>query len=305
MAGNASHSVNVDSHEGIDLHGIELAEHKAPLYGEKLFSLGELQVTNSLLSTWIVVLVIVSISLAVRLGLKDVPGKLQTVFEVLVEKFMELCDNVTGDRAKSRKLFPLVISLFIFILLSNYLGIVPGVGTIGQVEMHDGHAVLVPFLRGATADVNTTLALTIISVVGANIFGVFSIGIFKYLGKFLILKPFFKPTLDIFRGGYTGMGIFKSFGKWLGGTLMGVVQIFVGFLETVAELAKFASLSFRLFGNVFAGEVLLATMASMLAYFLPIPFYFLEFIVGFVQALVFSILTLVYFTMAGIATDEH
>ena len=147
----------------------------------------------------------------------------------------------------------------------------------------------VPFLRGGTADINTTIALAVMAVVGANLFGIFSIGIWKTFNKYVNLKAL--------------GGIFTKIRKEPTVIIVAPVTFFVGIIEIIGEFAKVASLSFRLFGNVFAGEVLLASMAALFAYVIPIPFLFLEILVGVIQALIFSMLLVVYFTIS--ATDHE
>jgi F-type H+-transporting ATPase subunit a len=267
----------------------ELSE-KITLFAEPIFHVGSLTVTNALLTSWVVVIVTIILSLILRSKTREVPGKLQSVFEMLVEGALGMCDQVTGDRALSLRIFPVAISVFFFILLNNWLGILP-LGGFGIVEKSAEGLSFVPYLRGGTADINTTVALAAMAVLGANLFGVFSIGIWKTFNKYVNLKVL--------------GGIFKKIRHEPTVILVAPITFFVGLIEIVGELAKVASLSFRLFGNVFAGEVLLASMAALVAYVVPIPFLFLELLVGFIQALIFSILTVVYFTIAASDHEEH
>lgn len=260
------------------------------LFAESVFHLGKFSVTNSLINSWLVVLMIVVISLSLRKKIKAVPRGFQNALEMAVEWFLTIFDSVTGDRRKSLKFFPLVFSFFIFILLSNWLGLLPGVGSIGQVAAEGGHKVFIPFFRGGTADLNTTLALAIIGVVASHIFGVMAVGAWHYLNKFINFKAFLEIP-----------GKIKKDPSVL---VVNPIKAFVGLIEIIGEAAKVASLSFRLFGNIFAGEVLLASMAAILAFGLPIPFMFLEVIVGLIQALIFSMLILAYLTM-NTSAEEH
>ena len=201
-----------------------------------------------------------------------------------------MADSVTGSRAKTKKIFPIVFALFMFILINNWLGLVPGIGSIGFTEVHDGHQVFVPFFRGGTADLNTTLALALFAVLGSNLFGFITVGVWKYTNKFINIKAFAE--------------IPRKIRKEPTIIFVNPIKAFVGIIEIIGEVAKVASLSFRLFGNIFAGEVLLAAMAVIFAYILPIPFIFLEVIVGIIQALIFAMLTLVYFSIAS-TEEEH
>ncbi|MEK7105881.1 MAG: F0F1 ATP synthase subunit A, partial [Patescibacteria group bacterium] len=142
-----------------------------------------------------------------------------------------------------------------------------------------------------TADINTTIALAIMAVIGANVFGVFSVGLWKTFNKYVNLKAL--------------GGIFTKIRKDPTVIIVAPITFFVGLIEIVGEFAKVASLSFRLFGNVFAGEVLLASMAALVAYIIPIPFLFLEILVGVIQALIFSMLLVVYFTIGATDHDSH
>jgi len=183
---------------------------------------------------------------------------------------------VTQDRKQTKKFFPLVMTIFIFVILSNWVELLPGLGTVGINEQIHGETILVPFLRSTSADLNATLAIALISVFSIQFMGIAAIGFFKYAGKFFV-NPFKKPFY--------------------------VIGTFVGLLEIIGEVAKVISFSFRLFGNIFAGEVLLIVMLNLVPYIVPLPFLFLELFVGFIQALVFSTLTLVFLKTA--ATDSH
>ena len=174
--------------------------------------------------------------------------------------------------------------------MNNWFGILP-LGGFGLIEKGENGLAFIPFLRGGTADINTTIALAILAVFGANLFGIFSIGIWKTLNKYVNLKVI----------GQIG----KKIGKDPTVVIVAPITFFVGLIEIVGEFAKIASLSFRLFGNVFAGEVLLVSMAALVGYVVPIPFLFLEILVGVIQALIFSILLVVYFTIASTDHDEH
>ncbi len=234
------------------------------LAAEKLFNLGPLPVTNSMLTTWIVTVILISFAYLATRKVTAVPTGLQNVAEIIVDSLQDLVASIAGT--KTKVFLPIIGSFFCFILFGNYFGLLPGVGSIGFHE----NGKFVPFLRGMNADLNTTLALAIVSVIATHYLAVKYLGFGGYLGKFLSLNPIF---------------------------------LFVGLLEFVGELTKIASLSFRLFGNVFAGEVLLTTATtSIFAYIVPIPFYFLEFLVAFIQALIFSMLTLVFMV---ILTEKH
>ena len=269
---------------------MEPLAHNVTLFAEPIYYFKNFAVTNALLTSWFAVAIIIAVSFILRSSLREIPGKIQNFFEIIVEGALSLCDQVTNDRSLSLRIFPVAISVFFFILVNNWLGITP-LGGFGIIEKGERGLSFIPFLRSGTADINTTIALAIMAVAGANIFGIVSIGLWKTFNKYVNLKVL--------------GGIFTK--VWHEPTIIIVAPItfFVGLIEIIGELAKIASLSFRLFGNVFAGEVLLVSMAALVAYVIPIPFLFLEILVGVIQALIFSILLVVYFTIGATDHDEH
>ncbi|HBA45995.1 hypothetical protein A2W67_03365 [Candidatus Nomurabacteria bacterium RIFCSPLOWO2_02_40_28] len=270
---------------------MEKISHEITLFAEPVFHFGSFTVTNALVTSWFAVAIIVVLALALRSKLREVPGKIQSVFEVAIEGALSLCDQVTNDRKLSLKIFPFAISVFFFILVNNWLGITP-LGGFGIIEKGEHGLAFIPYLRSGTADINGTIALAIMAVLGANIFGVFSVGLWKTFNKYVNLKVLGE--------------IFTKLRREPTIIIVAPITFFVGLIEIVGEFAKIASLSFRLFGNVFAGEVLLVSMAALVAYAVPIPFLFLEILVGLIQALIFSILLVVYFTIgASDHAEEH
>lgn len=257
--------------------------HESTIFAEPIFHIGNFTITNSLVNSWLVVLMIVLFSIFFKKKIKTIPGKLQGTIEAIYEYLLDLFTSVTSDLKKSKLFFPFIFAFFIFILLNNWMGLLPGIGSIGQVISEHGEKVFIPYFRGATADLNTTLSLGIIGVVASHIFGVISIGTWKHFNKFINLKTLAEIPKKV-----------KADPMVL---MVNPINVFVGIVEIVSEIAKVVSLSFRLFGNVFAGEVLLASMSAIFAFGLPLPFMFLEVLVGLVQAIVFSLLVLSYLTM--------
>ena len=228
---------------------------------EEIARIGPLSITNALLTTFIVMIVLFAITLWYQMS--------RPVFvEMIIEGFYNFFEEVLGE--KTKKLFPLLMTFFLFILVGNWLGIMPGVGPIGVEHYDHGEKVLVPLFRGPNADLSTTIALALISVSVTQVLSVNALGIGKYIKKFI---NFSNP-----------------------------INFFVGILELVSEFAKILSFSFRLFGNIFAGEVLLVVVTFLIPVLLPIPFYGLEIFVGFIQALVFTMLTMIFI---AVATDKH
>ncbi|KKT92297.1 MAG: ATP synthase subunit a [Candidatus Jorgensenbacteria bacterium GW2011_GWA2_45_13] len=243
----------------------EIHMENISLKAETIFHIGAFGVTNSLFLGVVVLVVLVILGLLFKKNLSFVPGKMQNLFEAAAEGLLGLMASVLGSEEKAEKYFPFIANIFLVILVSNWFGLIPGVGTIGFFE-GAGHTAFVPFFRAPSADLNFTLAVAIIAVFAVNLFGVLAIGFWKHLGKFFSLK---NP-----------------------------IHTFVGFLEFISEIAKMISFSFRLFGNIFAGEVLLIIVGFLVPYIVPLPFMFLEIFVGFIQAFVFAMLTLVFISIA-------
>lgn len=255
--------------------------HIPTLAPETIFHLGKIPVTNTIVNVWlaIAVFIIIGLSLKKKVGLK--PGKMQNFMEFFLEKLLIYFDQVTGDRKKTLSFLPLVGSVFFFILLSNWLGLLPGTGSILVGAT--------PLLRPANADLNMTLAMAVSVVVISHIVGLVTVGVFTHIGKFVQIG-----------------GLIKSFSKGPVAIFTAIINLAVGFIEIISEFAKVLSLSLRLFGNIFAGEVLITVIASILAVLLPAPFMLLELLVGLVQASVFTMLTLVYLTvMSSAPHGEH
>lgn len=268
----------------------EPVQTETTLFAEPVFQIGKFTITNSLINSWIAVLVLVIVFIAIGKKIKKIPKGLQNIFEIILEQALKLADSITGERKKSEKFLPICLALFLFILINNWLGLFPGMGTIGFIESEGTHKVFIPLFRGATADLNTTLALALFAIVASHTMGTLTVGIWKHFNKFINLHAFLE--------------IPKKIKKDVTIILVNPIKAFVGIVEIVGEMAKVASLSFRLFGNIFAGEVLLAAMMAIFAYFTPIPFMFLEIIVGLIQALIFALLALVFITIAT-AEGEH
>ncbi|MDP3900808.1 MAG: F0F1 ATP synthase subunit A [bacterium] len=239
---------------------------------EVLGSIFGIPVSNSLILALITGAVLVGSGLFAVRALSLVPPRIQSVAEMIIEGLLGLMDQILGNREQALKFFPLVASIFLFILFNNWLGLLPGIGSFGFTEGEVGHEVFVPFFRSANSDLNTTLALALISVGATQLFGIAHLGFFKHVSRFINFK---NP-----------------------------ITFFVGILEIIGEFAKVVSFSFRLFGNIFAGEVLLIIIMTLVPVLVPFPFLFLELFVGFIQALVFAVLTLIFLKVAT-ETAEH
>ena len=359
------------------------------LPAEKVVGLGPFDLMNTTVMLWAAGLVLLLLAWLATRRMREVPSGFQNLFEVIVEFFDNTADSVAGGaRHAGRRFLPLVLAIFLLVLFANWLGTLPGVGTIGRIEpveewvehrlhykedeikdtrkeeglpvltkeelheealravleenasqkfvvfdgdgflglvpigrgedakvalrdvidiehedihyiekdLHAGvvkrapvdaddpdkhadlvgkrAALLVPFFRGASTDLNTTLAIAIVAMIAVQIWGIRALGLRHYSGKFIILNK-------------------------------GPIQAFVGFLEAFGEIARTISFTFRLFGNMFAGEILLIVMAFLLPLIGIIPFLGLELFVGLIQAFIFAMLTLVFGVMASISHDDE
>lgn len=305
------------------------------LSAETLWTVAGFPITNSLLTTWLVMAFLIIWAWSATRSMKMIPGNAQQIAEIIVGGLYDMFESVAGKYVKMA--FPLLASLFLFIIIGNWAGLLPGVGTIGfrheaeavheeevgtgethesvtsesalpadehaetavadehaeeliiadgheapateamagaaveEGEHEEAHATLTPLFRGTTADLNMTLALAVVAVIAIQYYGFRAAGI-HYSGRFFDLS---NP-----------------------------INFFVGILEIVSDISKIMSFAFRLFGNIFAGEVLLAVIAFLIPLIVPLPFLFLELFVGFVQALVFSMLTAVFLNVS-LAHGEH
>lgn len=259
--------------------GHPAAEHEAlPLKAAGLFHIGKFVVTNSMLVTWIVAAGIIIFAQAATRNIKRIPSGMQNFTEWLVEGLYNFLESVIG-RSLVKKTFWFFATIFIFILFLNWFGLIPGVGTIGWGHFNpatNSFHVDRPLLRGANADLNLTFAMAAVFFVLWLIWAIQANGV----GGFIM--HLFGPK------GETS-GLLKL--------LMIVVFFLVGWLEIVSILFRPISLSFRLYGNIYAGENMLESMSNLvpsLSWLIPIPFYFMELLVGIVQALVFMLLTAVF-----------
>lgn len=244
----------------------------ASLKPEILFGSHGIELTNTLAATLVTDFILVLLVIIIVKNAKLIPGKLQSIAEIAIEYFYNLTHQIAGKNTK--KIFPWVTSFFIFIFTANIIGLLPGFGTIGffqETAAHGEGEEFIPLLRAATSDFNVTLALATISLVATHVISIKTVGIKSYLSRYLSFNP---------------------------------IYLFVGLLEVISEFTKLFSLSFRLFGNIYAGEVVLTTISSLLAFIAPIPFILLEIIVALVQALVFALLTMVFMSILATPHGE-
>jgi F-type H+-transporting ATPase subunit a len=294
---------------------------------ETLFSIGPIDVTNTMLTSWLVVLTMILIVFLATRRWEMVPRGAQNVVEAVVEAFYNLVVNVAGEK-NGRRFFPVVATIFFFVLAANWLSLLPIFNTIGGFveedhgfvmeksagiayvefsgpgalsgdsieeddpdhealveEAHEEGKVvgeLLPFFRGPNTDLNTTLALAIVSAIAVETWGITSLGLFAYGSKFFNFGGMLRGIAKLSPAAF----------------FSGAIDAFVGFLEFISELVRLLSFTARLFGNMFAGEVVILMFTFMTPFLLPLVFYGLELFVGVIQAFIFAMLTLVFGVMA-------
>jgi len=240
------------AHEGGD------AAISIHLASEQLGTFLGLPITNTLFTTWVAMAALIVVAAVVGMNIRAIPGKLQSVFEALISFSYKYIKDVLGDEKQSKRYYPIIMTIFLFILSINWVAQIPGLESI----MYNGHALF----HAGTADLNITLSFALIAFVTIEFAGIAAIGIKNYSGKFI---NFHSP--------------------------MGFA---LGLIELISELARLVSFSFRLFGNIFAGKVLLLVVAFFVPFVLPVPLMAFELFVGFIQAFVFAILTLFFIKAA-------
>jgi len=237
------------------------------LAAERLGTVFGVPITNTLVSSIVVLLTLVLVAVFVGRNPRLIPGPVQNFFEFLFEFIIKYMEDIFGSRQRALKFFPFIVTIFLFIGTSNLFDFIPFFGSI--TFTHAGE--VVPLLRPVNTDLNTTLALAIIAVLTIEVSGIVVVGFWRYFSKFF---NFSSP-----------------------------LNFIVGLIEFISEMSRFISFSFRLFGNIFAGEVLLAVVAYFMPYVLPVPLLAFETFVGLVQAAVFAMLTLFFIKLA--VTDPH
>lgn len=236
------------------------------LAAETITKIGFFPITNSVLDILVVDFLLIIFALYFYKKIALVPGTLQAGVEILIYGFYNLTKSISPKNVD--RIFPYCMTFFIFILAVNWSGLIPGFSSIGF--FHGDHHELIPLLRGGTSDINVTLGLALVSVIATHYLSIDILGIKEYLGRYFSKNP---------------------------------INLYVGIIELGSEITKIVSLSFRLFGNILAGEIVLATISSLFAFIFPLPFLLLEVLVGVVQALVFCLLTMVF--MSILTTPHH
>jgi F-type H+-transporting ATPase subunit a len=249
----------------------EIAIHLAP---EVLGSLWGMPITNTLLSVWLVMVILAVITFFVHGNLRLRPNKSQVAVELLIGGSYDYIRDTLGTERLARTFFPLIMSIFVFILAINWIGLLPGVDAIGFYGESHGEEIFKPFLHPGNTDLNITIAFAIIAFVAIEVAGVVLLGFLKYTGKFVNLR------------------FLREF------STANILAFFIGIIELFSEIARLISFSFRLFGNIFAGKTLIVIAMFFVPFVLPVPLLAFELFVGFIQAFIFAILTLFFIKLA-------
>ncbi len=243
--------------------GDGISIHLAP---EVLGHFFGIPVTNTLVMTWFVMTLLIVGVVLLRRSLRLVPGKMQSIVELVVGGGMDYMAGALESRELAKKYFTLIMTIFIFILALNWVGLLPGVDSIGMMGEVHGEEKLLPFLHPANTDLNITISFAIIAFFAIEIIGIMSLGFMKYGSKFI---NFSSP-----------------------------LAFLIGIIELISELARLVSFSFRLFGNIFAGKTLLVIAIFFAPFVLPVPILAFEMFVGVIQAFIFAVLTLFFIKLA-------
>jgi len=246
----------------MDLHIVIAPEQIGTLWG--------LPITNTLLTSWLVMAGLIVFAVIVKNGISLVPQGAQNAIEMIFEYVFDFIDEVIHDKKLAAFMFPLLVTIFLYVWASNWIEFLPGVGSIG-VQGECGRGVCEPLFRSVSTDLNVTIALALVSIAVTEAAGIAKFG-WGYGKKFF---NFSHP-----------------------------LNFFIGLIELVSEIARVVSFSFRLFGNIFAGEVLIAVAVAFIPFVLPIPIMLFELFVGFIQAAIFALLTL-FFVKIAITGAEH
>ena len=268
------------------------------LPAEAIAHVGTFSITNTLIASWFTILVLFGLFYLATRKMQQVPGRLQALAEVVVEGLLNFVESVAGKQ-HARLLFPGIATIFLYVITNAYMGLLPIFGTIGLFEHGHGQgheAVFVPFLRAANTDINLPLSIALVSFVLVETWGMRVVGFFHYTGEFVNTRQLGLGLKQLFQGKLREAPL---------NIVFGFINFFVGFLEIFSHLTRMLSFTFRLFGNMTAGEILVLVSCFLIPMIFTIPFYGLELLIGLIQALIFSGLTLVFGTVAISSAHEE
>jgi len=261
------------------------------LPAEPLLHVRGFVITNTLIASWFTMLVLVLLSIFLTRKMKLIPNRRQAMGEVIVEGLLNFVESVAGKK-HARMLFPGVATIFIYVISNAYLALLPFFGTIGVHHEHE----FVAFFRAANTDINVPLSIALMSFFFVESWGMRAVGSFRYLGEFINLRQFLQGLKELFTGKIKTAPM---------NIVFGFINLFVGVLEIFSHLTRMLSFTFRLFGNMTAGEILILVSCFLIPLVFTIPFYSLELLIGLIQALIFSGLTLVFGTIAVSPHEEE
>ncbi len=247
------------AHKGLSIH----------LAPEVVTTMWGIPITNTLLTAWFVMAFVTILTIIAYRKLRFFPSKPQVLLETAIGGAFDYVAETLESKEKAKKFFPVIMTIFVFILALNWIGLLPGVDSIGIYK--EGHTALTPLLHPANTDLNVTFAFAVVAFVTIEFAGITLLGFLKYGSKFVNFKSF--------------------------------LGFAIGIIELIGEVARLISFSFRLFGNVFAGKMLLVVAVFFLPFVVPVPIIAFEVFVGIVQALVFAVLTLFFIKLA--VTEAH
>jgi F-type H+-transporting ATPase subunit a len=270
---------------------LQISSPEIQLPPEPIFHISSWPITNTMITAWISILLIIVLSYLAFRRPKMIPQGLQAVMEFVYGSLLSFCQSVAGEK-NGRRFFPVVATIFIFVLVNAWAGLLPFYGDAIVFTISNHHY---PLLRGANTDLNVTASLALFSFMCIEYYGIKYLGL-NYFSKFFRLGQLGNGLKQLFRG---------KLGPALGSIFFGAIDVVVGILEGLSEFIRIVSFSFRLFGNMMAGEILLLITAFLIPMVFAIPFYGLELLFSFVQALIFGGLTLVFITVAVSSHEEQ
>ena len=266
------------------------------LPAEPVAHIGNFSITNTLIASWFTIAVLVSLSLLLTRKMRLIPDRRQGLAEVVVEGLLNFVESVSG-RKHARMLFPGVATIFIYVISNAYLALLPFFGTIGiHHGGHGDHEEFIALFRAANTDVNVPLSIALMSFIFVETWGMKAVGSFRYLGEFINVRQFLLGLKELFTGKIKTAPM---------NIVFGFINMFVGVLEIFSHLTRMLSFTFRLFGNMTAGEILILVSCFLIPLVFTIPFYSLELLIGLIQALIFGGLTLVFGTIAVSPHEEE
>jgi F-type H+-transporting ATPase subunit a len=283
---------------GASFFGIEVpsfmnvSKPHVELPSEGLFEVAGFTITNTLIASWLSVIVLAIVFYVCTRKMKLIPGRLQNLAEMAVEALLSFVKGAAGEK-HARLLFPAVATIFIYVITNAYLALLPFFGTV-VVAGQEGE--FVPLFRSANTDINVPLSIAVMSFIFIEFWGMKSLGTFRYLGEFFNFGQIGRGVKELFKG---------KIRPAITNIAFGFINLFVGLLEVFSHLIRIVSFTFRLFGNMTAGEILLLVSAYLIPFIFTIPFYGLELLIGFIQALIFAGLTLVFGIIAVAPMHEE